>query len=117
MDINDLYKLVFSNKAKILLEKSRTISQITINPEMEQHVKPEILNEIINKELMMNLSKLVLKNFSMHIKDENKNDNIKTKSIDLMVIPTDSFKIVVEEVVRLMPQKAIDEIRRGVNID
>lgn len=112
MDSYNLWKRAMSTKARLLIEKSRVISEVAITPEMELHYDYETLNRLINTDLINSLSKEVMKNFSMHITEEPINDQMKKKKIDLMVVPTDSFKIVIEEVIRLMPQNVIDEIRR-----
>jgi len=98
-------------KAKLLLGKARMQSQVKITSEMEESIDPNVLNEQVKRDMTKVLSKEVFKNYNGYIQKE-KGDFSGTKhTLDLMVIPTESFKYTIDEIIRLMPQEAIDKLR------
>ena len=108
-----MWKSIMSTKAKILLSKSRIIGRVQINKDMIEHYEYNDIDRYVNHDLMKSLTGKIMENFSMHIQEKSLSPDLKEKEIDLMVVPTDSFKIVVEEVIRLMPENTIRELRKS----
>ena len=106
----DLYKLVISTKAKLLLEKARVVSQVEVNPEIINGSVDDV-SKYLNFELFKTLTAEIQKNFSMHIQDETDIQGKVMKKIDLMVIPTDMLKEVIDEIIVSLPKSVIDEVK------
>lgn len=113
MENDKLLKLVMQTKAKLLLSKARNQVKVEITPEMQEHIPADILREQIRHDMMRRLATELVNNYSGHIQEE-ANGMSTTKSLDLMVMPTDTFKYIVDETIKLMPLEAIDKIRMQV---
>lgn len=88
-----------SEEVKKLLNNSRVRGVVSISPEMEYNISEEDLNNYIKNDIMKSLSKELLKNFSGYITEEYLN-NSKQRKIDLIVFPIESFKKIVQEMIK-----------------
>lgn len=88
-----------SEEVKTLLNNSRVRGVVSISPEMESNINEEDLNNYIKNDIMKSLSEELLKNFSGYITEEYLK-NSKQRKIDLIVFPTESFKKIVQEMIK-----------------
>lgn len=113
MNEDKLLKLVLGTKARLLLKKSRVQCQVQLTDDIIKHTDTNKINEIVLHDICLKVSREIMNNFSGHIKEEGTGPGL-TKKIDLMVVPTDSFKLVLEETIRLTSKRIIDEIRKDI---
>jgi hypothetical protein len=98
-------------KAKLLLGKARMLTQVQITSEMTDQIDPYDLTQQVNQDMSQRLSREVFKNYAGQIQKEPNEVGGTKHTLDLMVIPTESFKYTIDEIIRLMPQGHIDKLR------
>lgn len=87
------------------------------------HIPSEMMNpqysidhqERARYELMQNLSKHAVDNFSKEIKKQQVH-NGEVHSLELFIFPTEALKLAVEYIISEMPQSEIDRIRTKPNL-
>lgn len=109
----ELYNLVKKVKADMHLEKARVVGQYVYNPEefFNSNIESYKISEIRNKQLMISLSEEILKNFSSQIKTKVLENGYVENNLDLMIMPTNFFKELVERVIILTPMPIINDLK------
>ena len=111
MEDHKLYDLVMRTKAKLLLGNARMQTETQITSEMEENIDPDILNDRVRHDMSQRLSREVINNYAGQIQKEQGDFSGTKYTLDLMVIPTESFKYTIDEIIKLMPQEHIDKLR------
>jgi hypothetical protein len=109
----ELYNLVKKVKADMHLEKARIVGQYVYNPEefFNSNIDSYKISEMTNKQLILSLSEEILKNFSSQITTKVLENGYIESNLDLMVMPTNFFKELVERVISLTPMPIINDLK------
>lgn len=117
MEVNEAIIDAFKKfKQGAILEKSYFRAQHVSDLEMQKHLKPEVSDEIIKRQMIQNLAQEFWNNFGDCIVVEEKRNHFgtieKVYSFDGLVMPLKDFKHAVEFTIKIMPQEKIDEIKK-----
>lgn len=94
----------------MFLANSKFKTQAHISTEMLNHECNINHQERVRCEIIQNLSKHAVDNFSKEIKKQQVYDG-EVHSLELFIFPTEALKLAVEYIISEMPQSEIDRIR------